>query len=216
MRKLLHIIPWWQDSICERIDSLLKGQYISPRIEAVIFYIYKEKSLPFILSNSEENELFDVLERCVGSKETIKVLEAYFSQCGFPSNHAVYLLNKLIRSYNISNETSATFCALADLKFSADEDFALDYIDRKEHEILNDIKYYLKCKENKYGSKVLHEIEKDVWLNIRCLLDVVDTLDETDNEFFKTTKLFTILKKAISNGEDNIHHVVMDFVEQKR
>ncbi|MBR5154708.1 MAG: hypothetical protein IKW58_03185 [Alphaproteobacteria bacterium] len=215
MRKLLFIIPWWNDCICERVDSLLKEQDISPRIEAIIFYIYKEKRLPFVPSNLEETEVFDVLERCIGPKETIKVLNNYFHKCGFPSNHSAFLLNKLVNSYNISVETLETFNALKDAKDSTVDECTLDYIDRKEQELVCNIKYYLKCQKNKYGKRALCEIEKDVWLDIRCLWDVVDS-SKNEVEFFKIKKLFNVLKKAVSNGENNIHHVIMDFIEPKR
>lgn len=214
MKELLRRAPREHYWICEKVSSTLQNENVSPKIETIIAYLYNEKKLPFTLSTNEEEELFDVIKRCIEPKEAIRILKNYISIYGSISPKSRVFLKNLTNSHNISEEIFEMFRGLENADITDSITSFSDYVDFRAKELLEDIKYYLRCREMRYGKKMLYEVEKDVYFNIKSLLDIIDIEDIIQKKDF--SKLFTVLKNAVKQGEENIHEVAIDFIKKTK
>ena len=92
-----------QDPLSEKLNSLLKDEFISTKVEASIHYLYKGKVIPFVLSEIEEEELFKVMKKVTPENEAFVILKDFISDYGLKSEVAKSIFNDIVQSCELQD-----------------------------------------------------------------------------------------------------------------
>ncbi len=97
------------------LDNVLCGTNVQARMEAIIIYLLRKEKLPFILSEAEETELFELLKSLNKSSYNIlSILGTYVKEYGIKSSKAQFIFNKMRLSNALTKEIRAIFDEFAE------------------------------------------------------------------------------------------------------